>query len=794
MMRDLIRSAGVSPASVGRPARPHPSPGETPGEGGRDGRTPMLLALALFVASTAFAQGTQPPAQPQPSSEQTPDSASAAPASPTGEVFGSFINLGFQLQDIDTRSSKFLEYRDVPEGIAGPALRASGVTGNTIYRISGENLGQADRRARAFIDHPLLRLDLTYDQIPHRFGFDARSIETRVSRDVYGVADTTQRQFQTALESVPRSSITFPFLRALVEPALNTANVFDVELARHRTNLSLRVFPEAKVDTHITYFQENRHGTRGAGTSFGFGNVVETPEPTEFRTRDVGLSAEYPITNGLVRGALRVNEFENDFSSYRFDNPFRLTHSTDPSAYQAPGSASINGPAFGRIALPPDNRALNLAAGIVYKLPHNSRLTADLGVGRWTQDEGFIPITTNEAIVEAKSVVLPRSSLDGKIGTTSFNAVFNTRPMKGFNVTARYRYYDLDNNTPRLTIPGYARFDAAWQPTARISVPYSWTNNRAEVVASYDFKVVTVEGGLRRETMERTFRETGKTTEDIFHVAADARPVTWALLRASFELGKRDFDHYEFEHSEDASFVIEPTAPGNLPALRRFDQAKRDTSRVVAMVQLTPFDALTVSLNGVHYFDNYDKDSDYGLLKWRTDSYTAEADYTPTARVTLFGYFTRDNVKGFQRGRQSGGTISTNPLDDWTANNTDKSNSFGLGATFGVVPDKVDLRLATRYQTVNGNADLFSPPGGAPDIAVPIPQVDDTRLVTTSAELIYRLAERWDLSAGGWVERYRIRDAQSTGTLPYMPGGFFLAENNGDYKGNVAYVRATFRF
>ena len=54
--------------------------------------------------------------------------------------------------------------------------------------------------------------------------------------------------------------------------------------------------------------------------------------------------------------------------------------------------------------------------------------------------------------------------------------------------------------------------------------------------------------------------------------------------------------------------------------------------------------------------------------------------------------------------------------------------------------------------------------------------------------------EGWELAVGGWLERYRIRDAQTSGSQPYMPGGFFLAENNGDYHGNVVYLRATYRF
>ena len=192
--------------------------------------------------------------------------------------------------------------------------------------------------------------------------------------------------------------------------------------------------------------------------------------------------------------------------------------------------------------------------------------------------------------------------------------------------------------------------------------------------------------------------------------------------------------------------------------------------------------------------EDYDDDSDYGLLEWRTSSLSAEADYTPTDRVTAYLFAAIDEMRGFQRGRQSGGTISTNPLDDWEADNSDKASTFGGGVTFGVIPERIDLHVSSRYQKVDGFADLFSPPGGTPDVAFSIPQVDDTRIVSVSAELDYRVMETWEFAVGGWLERYRIDDAQTSNSQPYMPGGFFLAENNGDYNGNVVYVRATYRF
>jgi len=57
------RSAGVPPAPVGRPARPlssQSSPGETPGERGRDARTPLWI-FALLIAVAAAAQTVKVP-------------------------------------------------------------------------------------------------------------------------------------------------------------------------------------------------------------------------------------------------------------------------------------------------------------------------------------------------------------------------------------------------------------------------------------------------------------------------------------------------------------------------------------------------------------------------------------------------------------------------------------------------------------------------------------------------------------------------------------------------------------
>lgn len=231
----------------------------------------------------------------------------------------------------------------------------------------------------------------------------------------------------------------------------------------------------------------------------------------------------------------------------------------------------------------------------------------------------------------------------------------------------------------------------------------------------------------------------------------------------------------------------------------RLDQAAKDLDRFVGTLQIAPGDGkVTMMLSYLKGKDDY-KQSVFGLTSFDNESFGAEVDYTPQERVNLFGYYNRENIKSFQRGRQSGATVSINPLDDWTAAIRDKVDSFGGGANFGVVKDKVDLRVAGGYQKLDGNNDITSPVGGAPELArraiggvASIPLFDDTKIYTVSAELAYRVLKSWTLGFGGWYEQYQLRDSNTNGLNNYEPGSFFLAAADSDYKAHVVYVRASY--
>ena len=355
------------------------------------------------------------------------------------------------------------------------------------------------------------------------------------------------------------------------------------------------------------------------------------------------------------------------------------------------------------------------------------------------------------------------------------------------------------------------RFDGVWEDIPRISVPYGNATDGLLLSAAYDFGKATLEGGYRYDKWDRTFRETESTSQNTGYVKADVRATDWVLLRGTFEKGKRDFSGLDIERSEHASF-LDAGAPVNLLAVHsdtvcpggticnlRFDQSKRDQDRYGVFVEMSPGGKASLTFSYIRGKDRY-TESRFGLIRADNEAISFEADYTPRERVNLFAFYTRENISTFQRGRQSGSTVSVNPLDDWTSEIQDKGDSFGAGATWGVVKEKVDLTLSRQLPEGGRQQRLRSPrrrgplerpecsTGGITDI----PFFDDTKLYTVSAELAYYLTKGFRLSLGGWYEQYTLRDLGSNDITEgvvltnYVPGSFFLAANDSDYKAHVS--------
>src|SRR3990172_11774700 len=180
--------------------------------------------------------------------------------------------------------------------------------------------------------------------------------------------------------------------------------------------------------------------------------------------------------------------------------------------------------------LPPDNQFHQVSLLGGYNLTDKTRVTADLALGKMTQDEEFLPYTVNSGLLvqnadpATPALALPRSSLVGWIDTTLLNLRIASRPTPQLYWNAAYRYDDRDNKTPRDEYV-YIGGDSQTQDTSatslrrRFNEPYSYQEHQLKLDAGYQlFRRTDLTVGAERKETERTYSEREEATEDTYRV------------------------------------------------------------------------------------------------------------------------------------------------------------------------------------------------------------------------------------------------------------------------------------
>lgn len=732
------------------------------------------------------------------------------------------VVLGLSQTDVPG-SSMFFQYRDIPQGGTVPFFQFQGRKGDYNYNFYGYGVTQDDQRYFGRFESSTWKFEGSFVGVPHNFGNSGLSplnpVNPRDQTD-WRMSDTLQSTLQSEVEALPQR--TYEAILGVVAPVLAAQpDNIDVKLQRNQTRAAFSFFPGGGPwDLGVSYFHERRAGTRtNNGAAFGFFNVIELPEPLKYITQDFAVDGSYRGDWGSAFAVMNFNTFDDRYDTFGWDNPFRGSDSTNPIAYLGP-YRTTEGPKTGLMALPPSNKAINFKIGTTLNFGRSTRLSADGQIGRWTQNEQqLIGWTTNTAILTpgglpAVDAPLPINQLDGKINTTALNAFFTTRFGTNLRFNARYRYYDNDNKTPRTRFEeGYVRFDSVWEEIPRITVPFGFTNNYLDTYLTYDIGTMAdIEVGYKRRVIDRTFRETEQTKENIFRVAGDVRTAGGFALRAIYEFGDRTFDHYDAIHGEEQSFLPPHGDPANQTVLRRYDQADRDKTKFGGQLQWSPGSGvMTVAASYFRNKEEYDQSAvdcqgvsnaaefcaggtsnPLGLIESSYETFSLDLDYSPTTRTTLYGYYSREDIMDFQSGRQSGGTLTFDPAFNWTSNVDTKVDTIGAGADFALVPETLFFKLMYRYQKVDGN-NAFT---GGESLRDPmdIADYDDTEINHLGANLKWQFTESWAASIGGFWEKYVFNDAATGEILNYMPGSFFLVLDDGDYNSWAALASLTYTF
>lgn len=717
-------------------------------------------------------------------------------------------------------SAKFEEYRDVPSGPVGSAeLNYKNDTGYHA-QASAENVAQHDQEySLSSGKYNQYNIQLEMDNLPHRYAFDAKSL--------YSGVGTDDLQFNPQVRDELQHATSLNQIGTILNKAESNAEDFDLMVERSKKKASLSVDALDPVKLKVEVAQEDREGNRPIGMGFGFGNAIEIIEPRDYKTTDYKAALEYGTKEVFGSVAYAASFFQNEIGGVTWDNPFRTSDSTSPSAYTNPsgsGSSFANeGPAQGFYEQAPDNYYQSITAtGVLKELPLQSRLAGTVSFGWMRQDEELAPYTTNTAIgprtpgsasFDATSPSnLPINSADAAVNTSLYNLVLTSRPISFMDIKARYRFYERDNQTDTYEFPGYARFDSSWQDQSIHTDPIGYKKHTASLDFGFDVYEQTKLGlGYTFQQMERDHREVSTSDENALKVSLDNSTVEWLNLQTSFEHSDRSVNgNYD------------PTAPfdgevpnSQLPFLRRYDEASRKRDAISLLGTVTPGEKYDFTASYTFARSDYD-DSDFGLKDDTQHVISLDADYNVTQRSKIYGFYSFERHRSNQLDRQWSPnglgdpyTVETTTASNsnWDAKITDTVHTVGAGVDISLIADKLSFKATYSLSDANGKVDLGSPLGTSRDDAnafepANFTESDDVIIHTLNPKLVYAFSKTLTATLGYMWEKYDVSDynkdlpkAATTTTSGAYNGGLLmdtLPYNN--YEVNLGYVRVDYKF
>jgi MtrB/PioB family decaheme-associated outer membrane protein len=578
--------------------------------------------------------------------------ASQAVAQSDGSVtFGG----GFWTQD--TPEAKFHEYVDLPRGafLGDYVLRefhgpwAGALWGKAPTRNDQTNSLYAARGVT-------WRLDASFTAIPHSFSDVAHTPYAQDLKGVFTLSDSVQRQIQ----NLPQTG-TNPAQNAALQELLRNAPHVPLAMQTDVTRVRLRARPVKDWQFDLRGTDRERNGSMAMGATVGGpgGPTVELPSPIDQRIVDLDASGSYMHGPAKVMATVGVSSFKNRVNGITFDH-FRVFN-TDTTR------SAVN-----RISTAPDNMSVRARVAGSWQLPYSSTFTATVGVSHTTQDQDFLPQTTNTAILAKYAgtdvLSLERSNLEGKVTDIVQDYRLTGRPMPDFFGTLRFREEKSDDKTPLLGLPyGFVNYD---QTRSRNAVESEATSSTHSVLGfDGDYSLgpkATVSVLAERRTRELPeWREVTKDAENVFGASLKVRPMDGTEASVGYQVGQRRMDSFDAAAYDGAEWA----------SLRRYDIADRDQSKLDGMISWSAMENLDLSVNGWWTKDDY-LNSQYGLNSSENTQAFVEAAWHASKTLDLSG--------GFGYGEQitdqssienpNAGVSDTLSVAPWTANFNDKNN------------------------------------------------------------------------------------------------------------------------
>jgi MtrB/PioB family decaheme-associated outer membrane protein len=550
------------------------------------------------------------------------------------------------------------------------------------------------------------QLHLSYKQLPHNIS------DTAVSPFI---------GFGTDSLTLPSNWV--PAGTTGTMPALaGSLRLVDLETERRLFDLGGSLTPVKHWAFAVNFRHEEKTGTRGTGGSFIFNDSL-LPMPVDYKTDQIDVSAAYSVARFQARIAYYGSIFKNDDDAFTWANPY---------------VPLVNGGTTGRLALAPSNQFHQLLASAGYQFGERTQATADIAVGRMTQDESFLPYTVNTSLTTQP---LPRSSLDGRVDTLTGHVKITSALTDRLRVNASYTYDDRNNQTPQAVYDWITTDVAPASP--RTNLPYSFTHSVAKIDGGLVLmRGLRVDAGCDYDEYKRDLQEVSKTHESN----------CWGKATAHGSNGADFMLTGAHAWRTGSDYIVNPedTPPQN-PLMRKYNMADRERTIAKLRVDVPIGERTNVGLDSSITWDTY-FNSVIGLLDGRSWAATADAAFAFSENTSATGYLSHEQIKSSQANAE---LLAPSPL--WNAENVDTVDTAGVGIKHRA-NDKLDIGLDYIYSRSTGEVSMSGATVGFPDLT--------TRLNSAKLYVDFRLKQKLSLRLAYWYEDYSSEDWALDGVTP----------------------------
>ncbi|HEX7551745.1 MAG TPA: MtrB/PioB family outer membrane beta-barrel protein, partial [Candidatus Methylomirabilis sp.] len=515
-------------------------------------------------------------------------------------------------------SSKFNEYRDMDNGFVGELeLKAEKKDSPYHFEIGVKNPARDDQMYEgAFGQYGLFRLDLGWDRTPHVLSNNAQtmfqqsggnftipsSLRNTITTTPAGyLAGKPGNTYCTGITSwtcpYPVGTSTAPtvgnaqfnFINGTINGLLRPVSLgFNTD----EGYMGFKLTPTEALRFDVEYTNRRVEGSRAASAVLN--NPVELPIPIDQMTQEVKVGAEFAVSSFAFQVGYTGSIFRNEYQSYMWDNPNSTVSQSNIAGVRTAASA------MGEVSAAPDNIAHTLNLTARGSLPWwRTNLSGAFSYTMLRQDDTFVNniATPGPGLTQRNTDDSGRSSADAKANLVAGNILLTSRPINSVTMTARYRYFEYQNDMPNHIFTNDVTPSGLWNGvTSNTTKNERYTKQNAGIDIGWrPIRMVSFKAGYEYEHWNRgDFDDKSfETSEHILKAAVDVTPINWLLGRLTYTYGVRDLsDDYGQDPNSGVGFY-------------KFNYADRVRNRADFLLQFSPWETLTPSINFGYANDNF---------------------------------------------------------------------------------------------------------------------------------------------------------------------------------------------